>query len=323
MLKKKIVSSVAAFLFFTGSVFAAPAWDLPEKGLQFEPQAKHEYMKNKMSDFFAGKNKIAPFVAPDNWGYDKITIEGVKVERLEDTSKPNDRIVIQLHGGGYVGALSDYYRNLGVMQGVLTCARAVYMVDYRLAPKHKFPAALEDALKVYKFLLNHGTNAQNIYVYGDSAGGNLALALALKLKEEKLPQPKGYVLISPWASADTTLPSRILNNEKDVVLGTENKYMYGEVMNPSYSGDTYITHPLLSPIYGDFSGVSPMLIQVGGVETLYDDGMILVNKAAKDGVKVTLTSYPGMPHDFAMLLPELQDSVDSFREIKTFVESLN
>ncbi len=306
------------------SAWAAPAWRLPPDGIKLEGAEKQAYMAGQMDALFRRHNAHAaevPFEAPDGWGYDSLCLDGLKVERLENTAMPNDVIVLQLHGGGYIGPLHDRYRSLAVKQGVLAKARAVYMVNYRLAPKHTYPAALEDALKVYEYLLRHGARPENIIVFGDSAGGNLALAMALALKERRLPQPRAMVLISPWTTLETNLPSRSANAERDLVLGKTNKAMYDEVSNPSYGGKLPASSPALSPIHADLSGLAPMLVQVGGYEMFLDDGMELLKKAVADGAKITLTVYPVMPHDFALVLPEMQESVDSFKEIRSFLEN--
>jgi len=323
VLKKSFVIFTALFIFLIQSVLASPAWQIPESGVKLEGEAKQEYMKNFMREFYGQKKYKKEFVPPDNWSYDKLEIEGVSVERLENTAMPNDRIVLQCHGGGFESRLSNFYRYYGVRQGVLTSARAVYMLNYSVLPKYKFPFQLNEAVKVYKYLLNHGAKPENIYVFGDSSGGNLALALAQKLKSEKIPQPGAYILLSPWATAEKTMPSRIINKERDIILGTNNPYLYNKFNNSTYPNETFLTNPLISPMYGDYSGVSPMLIQVGSYELFFDEDLALFNKVARDGVNATITVYPEMPHVFSMLMPELQESIDSFREIKNFIDTLN
>jgi len=193
------------------------------------------------------------------------------------------------------------------------------MVNYRLAPRHTYPAALDDAMTAYRFMLKKGYKPENIIVFGDSAGGNLALALSAKLKEEKLPQPALLILDSPWTTLETESPSRKESVKRDLVLGEINPGMFHEINHPTYAKGMNLSDPHLSPIYGDLTGFPPMLIQAGGYELFLDDGMKLAKKAAADNVKVTLTVYPGMSHDFALCLPELQDSIDSFAEIRDFI----
>ena len=200
----------------------------------------------------------------------------------------------------------------------MTEAREIYMVDYRLAPEHIYPAALEDAAQVYEELLRHEL-AENIIVFGDSAGGNLALALSLKLKEERLPQPALLILISPRTTFETDVPSLTTNADRDLVLGKFNTKMYNAVFNPVYAGEIPLNDPRLSPIYADLKGLPPTLVQIGGYELFVDECIDFLKKATADELNITLSVYSGMPHDFSILLPELQESVDSFVEIKNFV----
>ena len=319
-LPKKIFACLLGGAIAIGAspLSAAPAWSLPESGLRLEGAAEQNYVAEKMGDILNSRN-AEKFSAPDGWGYDTLDLDGLKVERLENTAVPLGRVVLQLHGGGYVAPLGDIYRHLAVKQGVLAEARAVYMVDYRVAPHYRYPAALDDAAQTYKYLLDHGIKAEEIIVFGDSAGGNLALALALRLKEQKLPQPRALVLISPWATLETKIPSRKNNFARDQILGKTNPYMYGAVMESVYGGEISKNDSRLSPIYADLSGLAPMLIQAGGYETLLDDSLLLLNKAVVDGVDATLSVYPSMSHDFASIAPDLDESVDSFHEIKYFI----
>ena len=305
----------------TGTTYAAPAWQLPQSGKIFSDNAsKQSYVADYMGKFFNGKINTT-FSVPDKWTYEKISINGVKAEYLKNPKqKKSARVVLQLHGGGYIGALSDSYRDLAVKQAVLTDAREVYMVDYRIAPENIYPAALEDAAQVYAELLKRGIDSKNIIVFGDSAGGNLALELSLYLKEKNLPQPAMLILISPWTTFETDLPSRTENADRDLVLGKINPVMYPAVSNtPIYGGDIPLNDPRLSPIYADLKDLPPMLIQIGGYELFVDEGIELLKKATADNLDVTLTVYAGMSHDFALLLPELDDSIKSFAEIKNFV----
>lgn len=315
----RLLTALLSLSLLTGTAFAAPAWKLPAHGKILDDRAKEAYVTNYMTKFFRGEIPMT-FSVPDNWTYEKFTVNGVKVERLVNPAqKKSKRVALQLHGGGYIGPLSDSYRNFAVIQAVLTDAREIYMVDYRIAPEHLYPAALEDAVQVYTELLNRGVDPKKLVVFGDSAGGNLALELSIYLREKNLPQPAMLILNSPWTTAETTLPSRTGNADRDKILGKLNPVMYESVCNPIYGGDVPANDPRLSPIYADLTGLPPMLIQVGGYEMFVDDGIELLRKATADNVNVTLSVYRGMSHDFSLLLPELDDSIKSFAEIKNFV----
>lgn len=320
-IRKMILAGIVIFSLLTSAGYAAPAWQLPDAGKIFDNAAKQDYIADRMSKFFSGQLK-ATFAVPDKWTHEKFSINGVQVERLANLKhKKSAREVLQLHGGGYIDGLTDLHRELAVKQAVLTEAREVYMVDYRLAPDNLYPSALEDAAQVYEELLSRGVEPKNLIVFGDSAGGNLALELALYLKENNLPQPALLILNSPWTTFETDFPSREGNSERDLVLGKINGYMYREVQNPSYGGALPLKDPRLSPIYADLKNLPPMLIQIGGYEMFVDEGIELLRKATADELNVTLSVYQGMPHDFSILLPELDESVKSFAEVKNFVST--
>ena len=322
-LGKIFAAGVLSLSLLTNTAFAAPAWKLPAGGKVFAADAdKQAYVEGHMKKFFRGEVKLN-FAAPDKWTYEKFTVNGVKVERLVNPKqKKSSRVVLQLHGGGYIGPLSDWYRDLAVKQAVLTDAREVWLADYRTSPENIYPAALDDAAQIYSEMLSRGIDPKSLIVFGDSAGGNLALELSIRLREENLPQPALLILQSPWTTFETNLPSRTGNVDRDKILGRSNEFMYSAVTSEqAYAGDLPLNDPRLSPIYADLSGLPPMLIQVGGYELFLDEGIELLKKSAADNLNVTLSVYAGMSHDFAMLLPELDDSVKSFAEIKNFVNA--
>ncbi len=319
-MKKKFLAGVLSLsLLFGSTTFAAPAWKLPASGKIFSTDAAEQnYIADYMGKFFRGEIKTK-FAVPDGWSHKKFSVNGVPVEQLTNSKQKSGRVVLQLHGGGYIDGLGDLHRDFAVKQMVLSDAREGYMLDYRLAPENLYPAALDDAVAVYKELLTRGVDPKNLIVFGDSAGGNLALELSLRLKEKNLPQPAMLILLSPWTTLETDLPSRAGNSERDLILGVTNPQMYNEVCNPTYGGKISLSDPRLSPIHADLTGLPPMLIQVGGHEMFLDEGIELLKKSAADELDVTLTVYRGMSHDFALLLPELDDSIKSFAEIKNFV----
>jgi len=316
---------VASMLISFSPTSAMPVWTLPADGVKLEGSAKQDYVKSKMDVVYkrakGARHPFSRFDTPDGWSYEKFTVDGVKVELLDNPNAKTNRVVLHLHGGGYILPLDNGHRNLGMVQGVLADAAQVYLLDYRITPQNVYPAALEDTVKVYREILRQGVAPENIIVTGDSAGGNLALELSLYLKQNKMAQPKCLVLISPWATMTTNLPSRKYNDNRDLILGKGTPLYEGVQKKSPYAGKMNLNDPRLSPIYADLKGLPPMLIQVGAYELFLDEGIELAKKAAADDVKVTLTVYPGMSHDFALLLPELQDSVDSFVEIRDFINA--
>ena len=314
---------VAALLLINFSITSA--FSLDEKGLEFEGATKQNYIKQKMDAIFhpveGQPSPLVNFEVPDGWRYEKFSLDGLPCEVLENPAAKTNRVVLQLHGGGYVAGLRDNYRNFAVKQAVIADAKQIYMVDYRLAPKNIFPAAQEDAVKIYKEILRRGTDPKNIIVMGDSAGGNLTLSLAIYLKENKIPQPKLLILISAWTTLENNLPSRENNLMRDLILGKQGAPLWQEVAKASYAAGLDKKNPQISPLYADLKELPPMLIQAGGYEVLLDDSIELAKKAAADGVKFTLTVYPEMPHDFIILFSELQEGVDLLREIRDFINA--
>ena len=326
-MQKKFLQFLAALLVLINfsAANAATAWTLPESGLKLDGAAKQNYISEKINAIFhpapgavVTKSK---FEVPDGWILEKLYLNGLNVECLTNPNGDENRIVLQLHGGGYVLPLDDGHRNFGMKLGILANAFQTYFVDYRTAPQNVYPAALEDAFAAYQLLLTRKIPAENIIVYGDSAGGNLALALSLYLKEKNLPQPKALILISPWATMQNNLPSRKYNAEKDLILG-KGTPLFEPVKKPAYAKGYNLKNPMLSPLYADLKNLPPMLIQAGGYELFLDESAELAKKAEVAKVKVTFTIYPEMSHDFPLLLPELQESVDSFKEIQDFINTL-
>ena len=328
-MRKNILQIFTALLILVNVsiVSAAEVWQLPESGVKLYGTAKQNYIAEKMNALFhpaPGKTVTKPnFEIPDGWNFEKFDLDGLPVECLTNPNGDKSRVVFQIHGGGYVMPLDNGHRNFGMKLGILANAAQTYFIDYRIAPQNPFPAAIEDALKAYQFILSRNVPAENIIVFGDSAGGNLALELSLYLKEKNLPQPKTLILISPWTTMESKMPSRKYNAEKDLVLGKNASTLYKDVQSPVYAKGFNKKDPRLSPIYADLKNLPPMLIQAGGYELFLDECLELAKKATADKLNVTLTVYPEMPHDFALMLPDLQDSLDSFAEIRDFINRQN
>lgn len=296
---------------------------VPEvRGIVLTGEAKQAYIKTQMDMLYyppEGKTS-APFTAPEGWTYEKTSIGNVPVECLAPPNPTTKRVVLQLHGGAYMSGLTDLYRTFAVRQAAYTNAREIYCVDYRHAPVHRYPAALDDAATVYQGLLARGTRPSDIIIFGDSAGGNLAVELALHLRDKGLPQPAALVLLSPWADfehKDGT--SRTENFTKDKVLGEGTPFAPHLRKTPPYAGSLPLDDPRLSPIHADLSGLPPMLIQTGGYDLLRTEDEVLATKTAADGTSVTCTVYPEMPHVFPLILPELAESIAACEEVRDFV----
>ena len=292
------------------------------RGIVLTGEAKQAYIKAQMDALYDPPEnvKTEPFAAPAGWTYEKLSIGTVPVERLAPPKASSKRVVLQLHGGAYMGGMSDLYRTFAVRQTEHTDAHEIYCVEYRHAPMHVYPAALEDAAAVYQGLLARGTKPSDIILYGDSAGGNLAVELAIYLREHSIPQPAVLVLLSPWADFEHKEgTSRTENFTKDKVLGAGTPFAPHLQSVPPYAGGLPPDDPHLSPIHADLSGLPPMLIQTGGYELLLTEDERLAEKARKDGTPVTCTVYPEMPHVFALVLPELAESIAAGEEVRNFI----
>lgn len=258
--------------------------------------------------------------APKTFKYEKLMVGEVPVEHIVPIKKKKDCVILQIHGGGYVVALSDPFRTAAVQYSNIAGGAEVFSLDYRVAPKHHYPAALEDAVKVYKWLLEQGYDNNKIIIVGDSAGGNLTLATTLYLKDHQISLPKAVIAISPWTNAANDFPSVQLNTDKDVILGRNGLAMGNQIDDPFYFQGADLKEPYVSPVLGDYTGFPNLLIQVGSYEILLDDAVKVAEKARKSGVNVKITIYEGMSHDFQLLIPTLEESKNAWKEIKEFIE---
>ena len=168
--------------------------------------------------------------------------------------------------------------------------------DYRLAPENPYPAALDDAMKAWNYLMLLGYGARDVIVAGDSAGGNLALALVHRLKQEQRILPRGLVLMSPWTDLTSSGKSQVTKADVDPVLNRE----YIDRMVEAYGQDRNLEDPLVSPLFGDFAGFPPTYIQVGENEILLSDSLSLHKKMVQENVSVKLDTFEGMWHVFQM-----------------------
>lgn len=259
---------------------------------------------------------------PEGFKNEKFKVNGVPVEHLVPQEKGTSKVILQIHGGGYVLAFCDPYREAAVKYSKMAGGAEVFSLDYRVSPTNKYPAALEDAVTVYKWILDKGYDSNNIVIAGDSAGGNLALATTLYLKDHHIALPKAVLAISPWSNAANDFPSVERNTERDVVLGKYGLEMGKQVNDPLYFQGVSYKEVYVSPVLGDFTGFPNLLIQVGSYEILLDDALRVAEKAKKAGVKAKITVYDEMSHDFQILIPDLEESKAAWLEMKEFLEGI-
>ncbi len=204
-------------------------------------------------------------------------------------------VILYCHGGGYSTGSCVYARTLTTKLAEST-SMDVLCFDYRLAPEHPYPAALEDAMKAWDYLMLLGYGARDVVVAGDSAGGNLALALIHRLKAQERLLPRGLVLMSPWTDLTAQGKTHKTKAQVDPVLNAE----YLQEMTENYAKGEDLEDPLISPLFGDMKGFPPTYIQVGDCEILLSDSTMLHKKMVKANVRVELDVYEGMWHVFQM-----------------------
>lgn len=204
-------------------------------------------------------------------------------------------VILYCHGGGYSTGSRLYARTLTTKLAETT-SMDVLAFDYRLAPEHPYPAACEDAMKAWDYLMLLGYGARDVIVAGDSAGGNLALSLVLKLKEEQRLLPRGLVLLSPWTDLTASGRTHTTRALVDPVLDAD----YLRKMTENYAAGRELTDPLISPLFGDFEGFPPTYIQVGDNEMLLSDSTMLHKKLIAANVSAKIDVFKGMWHVFQM-----------------------
>lgn len=228
--------------------------------------------------------------------YAPIEVEGMGCEWVRvQRAHMKKYVILYCHGGGYSTGSTVYARTLTTKLAETT-SMDVFCFNYRLAPEHKYPAATQDAMKAWNYLMYLGYGARDVIVAGDSAGGNLALSLVLKLKSEGRILPRGMVLLSPWTDLTSSGKSYISRQEVDPVLDRE----YLQRMIENYAAGQDLRDPLISPLFGDMSGFPPTYIQVGDNEMLLSDSTSLHKKMVKANVSVKIDVYKGMWHVFQM-----------------------
>jgi acetyl esterase/lipase len=239
-----------------------------------------------------------------------VSADGVPAEWIE-ASDADLGVILYLHGGAYALGSINSHREIVARLARTTKMRGL-AIDYRLAPEHPYPAALEDAIAAYLWLLTQGYDPSQIIIAGDSAGGGLALGTLVTLRDAGKPLPAGAVCISPWTDLATTGAS-IQNKAKvDLILDPDSLEKYAKY----YAGEHELTSPLISPLYADPKGLPPLLIQVGTDEILLDDATRFTKNAQESGVDVTLEIWDQMFHVFQMIsfLPETKKAVGNIAE---------
>ncbi|MCR9212658.1 MAG: alpha/beta hydrolase [Proteobacteria bacterium] len=250
---------------------------------------------------------------PANISLSPVVTDRIKGEWVTHTPTKDNAAIYYLHGGGYFWGSPKTHREITYRLASAAEGR-VFALDYRLAPEHPFPAALEDAVAGYEWLRAELGEAAQITIAGDSAGGGLALATLLALKDRGLVQPAAAMLISPWTDLSCSGQSMIDNAAKDPVFWPASlRHVAGY-----YAETEDLENPLVSPLFGDMSGLPPILLQVGSTEILLDDSRRLAERLQEAGISCRLDIWPDMVHVWHMAASFVPEGRQAILEIAQF-----
>jgi acetyl esterase/lipase len=247
---------------------------------------------------------------------EKVDVDGVPAEWVSAPDVDASRAVLYLHGGGYAIGSINTHRRLAFDISAASGAR-VLLLDYRLAPEHPFPAAVDDAAAAWRWLLKQGLAADKLAIAGDSAGGGLTIATLVNLRDRKLGLPACAVAISPWVDLEGVGTSMTARAGADPMV---QKAGLGWMADMYLAGKDART-PLAAPMHADLSGLPPILVQVGTAETLLDDATRIAERMHSAGGEVKLSVWPNMLHVFPLFAPILSEGMDGCREIGAFMRA--
>ena len=245
--------------------------------------------------------------------------DGVYGEWVTHGTPTTESVFVFLHGGGYYRSSAKASRMVASNLSA-ACGCRCLTVDYRLAPEHPFPAAVDDAYAVFNWLLSQGIAAEQIIVGGSSAGGGLTAALLAKLKIEGESQPGAAVLLSPWTDLTQSANTFVTNADSDPTISK----VYLDRMAAQYLKGSDRTDPLASPVFSDMEGLPPMLVQGGKSETMFGDALAYVDKARQAGVQVEFDPYDDVIHGWhnsAHVVPNMPEAVAAIAVIGKFFKS--
>lgn len=241
-------------------------------------------------------------------------LAGMTAEWLIPAGASKDKVILYTIGGGYVSGTCSDHRAL-VAKVAQTSSIALLMFDHRLAPEDPYPAALEDSLTAYRWLLEQGTLPGNILIMGESAGGGLCLATLLAVRDQGLPIPAGAVALSPWT--DLKLTGESYRTKRNVCISPPGM---SAVCSKYYVGDHDPTEPWISPLYGELHGLPPIFINIGDYDTMLDDSTRFAAKAKAAGVDITLVIGHKMVHCYPLMAPMFPEATQALDEVCGFIK---
>jgi acetyl esterase/lipase len=255
---------------------------------------------------------------PQSVKCEPVNAGGVPAEWITTPGVVSQHVILYLHGGGYTGGSIRTHRDLAARISRVSKAR-VLIIDYRLAPEYPFPAALEDAIAAYQWLIStEGIRPDNLIIAGDSAGGGLTIATLVKLRDEGTALPAAAICLSPWADLACTGETMKSKAESDPFITPEGcKFMAEKYLK---GVDPY--NPLASPLYANLQGLPPMLILVGTSEILLDDSVRLAKRAKDAGVDVKLNIWKDMIHVFPAFAGFVPEGRKGIEQIGEFIQKI-
>lgn len=241
---------------------------------------------------------------------------GLKITKFTPNIKEHENIILYLHGGGYSIGSTLSHRPL-IERLCAAFGGVIFSLDYRLAPEYKFPIPLVDATTAYQWLISTGYSSNQIAIVGDSAGGGLALATLINLREESIPQPTCGVLISPWLDLSSSGHSITKNENLDPIIDKKTLSFFGS----TYLGGALATTPLASPLFADLHDLPPLFLQVGEMEMLLDDSLRLKQRVATLNTELKLKVWEKMIHVWHIFAPILPEGQAAIEEIAVYIKS--
>ncbi len=313
-MQARIIPVLATTLILTASTPALSDEPLDQVIAAYKAAAARLANAKTVEDWRAsiahGTEKL--IAVDDDIKVEPVDAGGVSAEWVTPPNVKADRVLMYVHGGGYIMCSARFHRGL-----VARLARAAGVkalnVDYRLAPEHPYPAAVNDATAAYRWLISQGVKPDHIVMAGDSAGGGLTLATLVNLRNSGIPLPSAAICISPWVDLAMTGHTMSTKSKADPYVQKEQC----QFMARNYLRDTDPRTPLASPLYADLRGLPPLLIHVGSAETLLSDATRIAERAGAADVNVTLEIWKDMVHGwhiFAPILPEGQKAIDRVGE---------
>jgi acetyl esterase/lipase len=257
---------------------------------------------------------VATSVLPEGTQCEPVDAGGVSAEWIEGPDIDRGRVLLYFHGGGYVVGSIATHRAM-VAQIAAEAGMRALLIDYRLAPEHPFPAAVEDAVAAYRFLLDDGYKHDQIALGGDSAGGGLTLACLVSLREANEPLPEAAILLSPWVDLEGLGESMTTQAEADPMIDRDGLLK----MSAMYLGGESARNPLAAPLYADLAGLPPLYIQAGTAETLLNDATRIEENARAAGVATEMDLYPDLIHVFQAFAPHVPESVEAIKKLGAYL----